>query len=453
MKKDFGKALKYIPAILDAWLPWKIQYDEVPGMSVGVVHKGKLVYASGFGFADPLKHQRATAQTCYRIASISKIFTAVCIFQLAEMGRLRLDDPIAKHLLWFKAKNKFTDGSRVTIRQVLSHTGGFFRDGTDPHWSSGRFPTAQELRREQSKDTFSHENLTAFKYSNYGYALLGEVIATASEKSFDRYLRERVLAPLRINHTTADLDLGADLPLAHGYGMKFPGVEPKRSRLTKTNAYAAAAGLISNVPDLAKFMSALSSRTERSIISRESFKEMTREQWKVEDTDTCATAYGIGIMIGEITKRKILVHSGGFMGYVSNITWDPDEELGAIVLVNSNDGEPSGTARGIMKMIYHLADHAGGFSPWRNLQKYAGTYRSRWGDEVVVPVGRVLACFNPSLSSPSQNWMVLRPQGKDTFIMEGKNMFDHVGEAARFEFKKGKAVRLYWGPMPHKRIL
>ena len=94
MDEDYHQAIAHTARILDAWLPHKIQYDRIPSLSVGIVHSGRPVYQRGFGFADVESKTPATARTCYRIASISKTFTAVAIMQLVEQGKIGLDDRV-----------------------------------------------------------------------------------------------------------------------------------------------------------------------------------------------------------------------------------------------------------------------------------------------------------------------------------------------------------------------
>src|SRR5262245_32710930 len=99
-EKDYARAITSTAKILNAWLPGKIQYDRIPGLAVGIVHDGKLVYQKGFGYADVELKIPVTPGTCFRIASISKTFTAVALMQLAERGKIDLDDRIEAYLPW-----------------------------------------------------------------------------------------------------------------------------------------------------------------------------------------------------------------------------------------------------------------------------------------------------------------------------------------------------------------
>jgi CubicO group peptidase (beta-lactamase class C family) len=125
MKTNFSEQIKQVGRIVDSWLPLKIKYDHTPGISVGIVYKGKLSYKKGFGFADVEKKQRANEKTLYHIASISKTFTAVSIMQLVEKGKLRLDDKVISYVPWFKAKGESGDTKYVYSAVAISYGRSF----------------------------------------------------------------------------------------------------------------------------------------------------------------------------------------------------------------------------------------------------------------------------------------------------------------------------------------
>ncbi|PIZ04354.1 MAG: hypothetical protein COY58_04595 [Gammaproteobacteria bacterium CG_4_10_14_0_8_um_filter_38_16] len=209
MKKDYKTAIKYATKVFDAWLPYKILYENIPGISVGIVHNGKLLYKKGFGFENIELKKPSTPDTCYRIASISKTFTAIAIMQLSEHGKLNLDDKIKKYLPWFKIGKKGLNSSNITIRQLLSHSAGLSRDGNSPHWATNKFPNEAELQ-EQSSKSLTYENLTRFKYSNYGFALLGLIIKEVSGLDYDEYVTKSLF---KIFLTTTQQNL--KLPFAN----------------------------------------------------------------------------------------------------------------------------------------------------------------------------------------------------------------------------------------------
>ena len=118
--------------LLSAWIEAQMAYSGQPGLSIGIVHDQKLLWTRGFGYADVQAEKPATAETIYRIASITKLFTTTAIMQLRDEGKLQLDDPVNKHLPWFAVQNRFADAPVITIRHLLTHTSGLPRESAFP---------------------------------------------------------------------------------------------------------------------------------------------------------------------------------------------------------------------------------------------------------------------------------------------------------------------------------
>lgn len=471
MQQDITAALRHTGRILDAWLPLKIQYDRVPGLSVGIVHRGRLVYARGFGVADLATQTPASPTTCYRIASISKMFTAVAIMQLVERGALRLDDEVHAHLPWFQTKKSNEDTSHVTIRQLLSHTAGVMRDGTTPYWEHGSFPNVQTLRASIGNRTRVFENLTRFKYSNFGFAILGQVIEKVSGLTYEQYMTKHIIQPLGMTHSLPDLTPASAAWLANGYSRFIPGV-PNRTGFAHvlTHAFAPATGFLSNVVDLAKFISLFSlcaplgsTKKARSqqIINRESKKEMLREHLRVigngmDIEDDCS--YGLGISMYSVQNKKLIGHGGGFPGFITQARVDMEKEIGVITLSNANSESACYINTGIFETIFRLIDEKDKYFSGKLLQGqllYEGAYRSRWWDQVVVGTGTRLIVFDPETCSPLKYGTLLKPKAKHRFAMEPASAFETPGEEARFVVpaRKKKATQLLLGAEPLVRLV
>ncbi|MBU0559592.1 MAG: beta-lactamase family protein, partial [Bacteroidetes bacterium] len=123
------------------WINELINYHEIPGLAIGIVYDQDMIFSKGFGFANLVKKTEITEETLFRIASITKLFTGTAIMQLRDKGLLNLDDPIRKHLSWFKIKNSFEGAKEVTIRHLLTHTSGLPREADFPYWTDHKFPT------------------------------------------------------------------------------------------------------------------------------------------------------------------------------------------------------------------------------------------------------------------------------------------------------------------------
>ncbi len=448
------KALASAGKIVDAWLPLKIKYAHIPGMSVGITHRGKLVYANGFGFADVENSVAASPRTAYRIASNSKTFTAVAIMQLVEQDKLSLDDKVAKYLPWFKAKAKGRDAANVTIRQTLCHHAGVFRDGVTPHWTDDRFPTMTQLRRSVSSQAVVYENAIRFKYSNFGFALLGAVIAKVAGMTYDEYMEANVIGPLGMRRTAPDLTDESLGWLAAGYSRPIPDEARERFEHTRTNAYASATGFLSTVTDLARYLNALSLvRNTTTLIGRESKKELFREHWQGGEEGS----YGLGFGISRVNKKKIIGHGGGFAGFITRVALNVDDDIGVIVLTNANDSPAGFIAEGIFDAIERLSDPRRDYFTGPRITgaaRFEGAYRSRWGDAVVVGTGPKLVAFPPQTNAPLREANVLRPAGAASFVMESPFSFDSPGERARFVVGRngGNAQRVVFGSEPLERI-
>jgi CubicO group peptidase (beta-lactamase class C family) len=425
----------YLTKIIDLWMPLKIKYEHIPGVSIGVVYKRKLVYAKGFGFADEEKKIKATEKTLYHIASISKVFTSLAILKLAGEKKLKLNDPVAKHIEWFKGKNKIGDLSRVTLRQILCHSSGLFRDGNKPYWE-GSFP--ESLEDTISSHSIILKNLSQFKYSNHAFSLLGNVIEKVSGVSYKKYVQDNILSLLRMKNTHVYFNEELTNQLAKGYGRIVPKIRREIFGGMNTNAYSPATGFISNVVDLGKFL-----------IGQYFSKEMIKPHINI---DGKGRKYGLGIEIFEIAKRKIIGHGGGFPGYITDVAIDLKEELGVVVLTNCIGSPVSQIKNGIFEAFYFLSENKlGEFEP--EMESYDGIYRNKWGDDAVVAIGKNLVVFNIQQGPFIKNMSILNPKENNRFIINNKNNFDSVGEVAGFEgFKNGIPQKINWAGSISKRL-
>ncbi len=456
MEKDYTKAIKYTSKILDAWLPWKIQYDRIPGLAIGIIRNGKLVYQKGFGFSDIESEIIMSPKTCFRIASISKTFTAVAIMQLVEQKKLSLDDKIEKYIPWFKAQTKYSNSSNITIRQILSHTGGVFRDGNTPHWENDNFPDLAELKKSISEKTVVFENLTKFKYSNFGFALLGEVIRKASGLDYDEYVTKHIIQKLGMERTAPDYSQEKKDWLAKGYSRPIPNKERGAFSHSETKAYAPATGFLSNISDLSKYITALSIKRKgvNTLISDESKKEIIKEYWATGEENE---SYGLGFSIYKIGERKIVGHSGGFAGFITQIALDVENDIGVISLTNTNDYSCGSINNGIFETIYKFIDEKSKYCDGDKIlhqEKFEGVYRSRWQDTIVVGIDTNLIAFDPKVNSPVKYGTLLKAKGKNKFSMDIESNFDYPGEFTNFVFdqKSKQARKIIQGTFPSERL-
>ncbi len=321
-----------------------------PGLAYAVVTDGQLVHSGGIGECFP-GGPMPGAGTAFRIASMTKSFTASLIMLLRDEGALRLEDPAQDYVPQLRGlRLPAADCQAVTIRQLLTMTAGF---PTDDPWGDrqqGLAIDAFEHLLASGGVRFAWAPGTRFEYSNLGYAILGRVIAAVTGTSYESAIRDRLLTPLGMDRTGFEAsDFGVE-EMARGYRRDADSwleLEPDPS-----GAFAPMGGIFSCVRDLARwvagFAAAFPARDEPDSghpLSRASRREMQLPQLAilggigapaVRFTGPASISYGFGLFVEEDPAfGAISQHSGGYPGYGSHMRWHPATGLGAIVLANS----------------------------------------------------------------------------------------------------------------------
>ena len=423
----------------------QVAYRGLPGIVVGVVSDQQLVWATGFGHADLRTKTPMTPATKFRMASHSKMFTAIAIMQLREEGKVRLDDPVAKYLTWFKGKPAGDDDGPITVEQLLSHSSGLQREAGD-HWTSHEFPTADEVRCLFSERQAAFAPAVRWKYSNLAYTVAGLVIEELSGQSWADYLQANIFRPLGMNESSVDRSVPG---MAVGYGRRMPDGTREVIPFVDARGMAAATGLTSNVPDMAKFVSAQFRQGPRGgaqILSSGSMREMHRLR-SLENNWTSGTGLGFGI--SRIGDKTYVGHGGGYPGYTTNTLIQLDEKVGVIVLRNTNDSDPSAIARQLMSTVGAAVAKAAAPKPvvvaWNpSWARFAGLYRGRGGDSQVVLMNQALVLINPAGTS-TDNPTKLEPLGGGRFRFVAPTGGGAIGEVIRFVEANGRVTRMYIG--------
>src|SRR5262245_18463088 len=156
--------------LFSAWMDGQLLNRHLPGVAVGVLSDQQLVWAHGFGLADVEHRVPMTPATKFRMASHSKLFTATAVMQLREDGKLRLDDPVSRHLPWFRVKPADDGDPEITIEELLTHSSGLPREAGS-HWTTFEFPTREQLRALMSERQAAYAPEVRWKYSNLAYSI------------------------------------------------------------------------------------------------------------------------------------------------------------------------------------------------------------------------------------------------------------------------------------------
>lgn len=311
---------------------------DVPGASVLVIENGKTVVDRAYGYADLEARTAATPQTNYRLASVSKQFTASAILLLAQDGKLHLDDPVRK---WLPSLPASADA--VTLKHLLTHTSGLIdyedvmaQDATE----NEQVHDAEVLRLLESQNRSYFAPGTDYRYSNSGYALLALIVEKASGKRYAAFLHDRIFAPLGMNDTIA-YEKGVSTVAHRAYGYSLVDGKWRRTDQSSTSAVLGDGGIYSSIEDMAKWDAALYDDRLLDAGSR----KLAATPWT--KTDDPAVEYGYGWRISGDSQW----HSGETIGFRNVIVRYPQARLTVVVLTNRDDPEPYRKAQQIAALF------------------------------------------------------------------------------------------------------
>lgn len=311
---------------------------DVPGASVLVIENGKSVVSRSYGLADLEAHVAAKPQTNYRLASVSKQFTAASILLLAQDGKLNLDDPLRK---WLPSLPASADA--ITLKHLLTHTAGLIdyedvmaQDATE----NEQVHDADVLRLLESQHRTYFAPGTDYRYSNSGYALLALIVEKASGKRYAVFLHDRIFAPLGMSHTVA-YEKGVSTVADRAYGYSLIDGKWRRTDQSSTSAVLGDGGIYSSIEDMAKWDAAL---YDGRLLNADSRKLATTPWTKTDDP---AVEYGYGWRISGDSQW----HSGETIGFRNVIVRYPQARLTVVVLTNRDDPEPYRKAQQIAALF------------------------------------------------------------------------------------------------------
>jgi D-alanyl-D-alanine carboxypeptidase len=384
-----GPALDYIPQ----WLEHQMRQSEQPGCVIAIVHQGRVVFERAFGHADMVSRAPLTPRHRFRVASHSKTFTAAGILRLREQRKLSLDDRVGQYV-----EGLHSAIAEATIAQLLSHSAGIIRDGTDSgQWLDARpFLDETELRADLAAAPTIDPN-TRFKYSNHGFGLIGLVIEAVTGSPYRDWIRHAIIEPAGLAETEPDTPLAAAAPVAHGHSSKLPlGRRVVIPGDNSTHALAAATGFVSTARDLAGFFAQLDAAAPRSVLSAASRREMARPQWRYPHTNV-ERYYGLGVSSGKTAEWAWVGHGGAFQGFASRTAALPDRSLAVSLLLNAVDGPADQWVDGILTILATFAKYG---APKGGVRDWTGRWWTLWGAVDLVPMGETVMVAAPSLPNP-----------------------------------------------------
>ncbi|MDX2179957.1 MAG: serine hydrolase domain-containing protein [Bryobacteraceae bacterium] len=444
--------------LMDSWIRNQLAFRQLPGLSVAVVAGDEVVWAQGFGYADVAKKTPVTPATLFRMASNSKMFTALAILQLRDAGKLTLDDPVSKHLPWFRVKGDFEDNQPITIRHLITHTSGLPRESASPYWSSFDFPTREQLRERLSIQEAAYAPSVRWKYSNLALSIAGEVVEAVSGEPYIQYIDKHLFAPLGMTASSMVPSEDDKKKLATGYARRMPDGSRAATPFTDCRGITAAAGLTSNALDMAKFMIAMMKRgkaAEGGVLRGTTLAEMQRVHW-LESNWT--SGWGLGFSVRKLGERTLVGHGGSLAGYKTQTAFTPADRVGVVVLTNGDESNPVGFVNRIyadlIPAVVKATKPAAKKPEWKpEWSAYVGRYRSNFSESEVMALDGELVVIDPSSDDPKGGMAKLVPLADGTFRIEAASGGQSVGEKAVFlRGASGKVEKLRMGWGESKRV-
>ena len=322
--------------------------NNIPGIAYGIVVDNELVIASATGLINLEKESEATPVSYYRIASMTKSFTAMAIMKLRDEGKLSLSDPVSKYIPEMSDLEYLTDDSpSINIENLLTMTAGFPEDNP---WGDRQLDESDQMLIDLIRDgvSFSNSPSYEFEYSNTGYALLGNIISSVSGIPYQEYIKVNILQPLGMEQTYWEYDNVPVEQLVMGY--RWEDEQWKLEPMLHDGSYGSMGGLITSIEDFSKYVSfQLSAWPPRSggdigPVKRSTLREMQTPQFsklyaKATDFngDPCAmiSGYGYGLGIAEYCNNlKQVGHGGALPGFGSNYRFFPEYGIGIMAFCN-----------------------------------------------------------------------------------------------------------------------
>lgn len=352
---SFSK-LQSLSPVVDKIFRDYAEENHFPALSYGVIAGGKLIYSNNVGIVNLENKTPASSKSLFRIASMSKSFTAMAILKLRDEGKLSLTDPVSKYIPEINKGGALTkDAPPINIQNLLTMSAGFPEDNP---WGDRQLDARDDELLKQISEGISFSNVpgVTFEYSNMGFALLGKIISTVSGTTYQQYITNNIMKPIGMNDSKWEFDEVPKEQLALGY--EWIDNEWKEIPLLHDGAYGAMGGLICSIEDFGKYvalhLSAWPARNdaETGPVRRSSIREM-HQPWrfnnlftnaKTRSGELCPVAVGYGYGLGWRKDCNGIVrisHSGGLPGFGSEWRIYPEYGIGIVSFSNHTYGAPS----------------------------------------------------------------------------------------------------------------
>jgi len=411
---------------LDIYMDHLSQHRKFMG-SVSILFKDSIIYSKSVGYADVARKKENNAATKFRVASISKTFTAVLVLQAIEAGKLQLTDKLSQYFPEVK------NADRITMEQLLQHRSGIFNFTDKPdrsEWES-RFHTQQASIAHIIQDTSRFEPGTDFEYSNSNYLLLGYILERIYQQPFALILEERISKVLGLKHTYFSNETDPALNEALSYNIQNTYVHNKCINFSN---HLSSGGIVSTAIEINKFLSALFGG---KLISKESLALMQPQE---------KGAYGMGMFKLSFNNPEGFEHSGRAGDYISEYWYFPAEQLGVVSLSNAINIDIEDVNTALLQFAYGKAPALPDFNqvsghPAPEFEKMKGTYKAK-GEKATATISSDGNGLVFQLSSVGQAYLPFEDKGNNKFEY-GNMKLQFLPEQNQMLFEQGKTRLLF----------
>jgi CubicO group peptidase (beta-lactamase class C family)/D-alanyl-D-alanine dipeptidase len=321
-RKDYAA----IAEALKPFIEREMAEKGLPGLSIAIIDDQQTVWAQGFGMADASAQKPATAQTVYRIGSVSKLFTDIGIMQLVERGELNLDAPITNYLPDFRPHNPF--GAPITLRQLMSHRSGLLREPPVGNYFETSEPSLALTVRSLNDTELVFAPNTHTKYSNAAIAVVGYLLESRSRQPFAKYLKSSVLDRMGLMHSSFEPDPKLIANLAKAQMWTYDGLTFNAP--TFQLGMAPAGSMYSTVTDLGRFLSVLMARGQTNngaLLKPETIEQM----WSPQFPNPSGRVFGLGFIVRSLDGHRLVGHGGAIYGFATTLDLLPEDKVGVVV--------------------------------------------------------------------------------------------------------------------------
>src|ERR1700692_320388 len=323
VRKDYTDVVEMLRPFIQRQMAEK----ELPALSIALIDDHQIVWAQGFGMADPKNKIPASSDTVYRIGSVSKLFTDIAIIQLVERGELNLDAPVTDYLPEFHPKNSF--GTPITLRQLMSQRAGFLREPPVGNYFETSQPTLAATVQSLNDTELVFAPNTHTKYSNAAIAVVGYLLEARSHEPFAQYLKSSVLDPMGLRHSSFEPNSAIIANLAKAEMWTYDGL--KFEAPTFQLGMAPAGSMYSTVNDLGHFVSVLlaQGKAENGAVLKPAALE---QMWSPQFPNTGGRVFGLGFQVRALAAHRLVGHGGAIYGFATTVDLLPEDKVGVVIV-------------------------------------------------------------------------------------------------------------------------